>query len=134
MRTLTIWFQWLIWFHHWPMRKHYSFIILYYSLSWPVKMKWIAHFTVDIRLLNKYWSDLAHLSYLYRLVIEMYKSERWAKIIKKWRTSSEPTKFAQFLVVSVRKYMVKKYLISDRYDFGGHFFFAFCYNFVRDFS
>ena len=32
-------------------------------------------------------------------------------------TSSEPKKFAQFWAVSVRKYMVQKYLISDRFGF-----------------
>ena len=37
-------------------------------------------------------------------------------------TSSEPTKFAHFLVVSVRKCMVKKYLISDRFSFLDLFF------------
>ena len=55
------------------------------------------------------------------------------KIIKKQMTSSEPTKFAQFLVVSVREYMIKKYLISDRFGFLERFFFAFFYNSVRDF-
>ena len=37
-------------------------------------------------------------------------------IIIKSRTSSEPIKLAHFLVLLVRKYMVKKYLISDRFD------------------
>ena len=32
-------------------------------------------------------------------------------------TSSVATDFAQFCVVSVRKCMVKKYLISDRFSF-----------------
>ena len=39
------------------------------------------------------------------------------KIIKKRRTSSAPRKFAQFLLVLVIKSMVKKNLISDRFDF-----------------
>ena len=52
----------------------------------------------------------------------MYKSERRAKNIQKLRTSSEPTKFAQFLVVSVRKSMVQKYLILDCFDFLERFF------------
>ena len=38
-------------------------------------------------------------------------------------TSSEPTKFAQFWVVSVRKCMVKKYLISYRFVLLDRFFF-----------
>ena len=38
-------------------------------------------------------------------------------IIEKRMTSSEPTKFAQFWVVSVRKCMVKKYLIYDSFSF-----------------
>ena len=39
--------------------------------------------------------------------------------------SSKPTKFAQFLVFSVRKSMVKKYLISNRFDFLDRFFASF---------
>ena len=38
--------------------------------------------------------------------------------------SSEHTKFAQFWVVSVRKCMVKKYLISYRFSFSDRFFSA----------
>ena len=45
------------------------------------------------------------------------------KIIKKRITSSEHTKFAQFLVVSDRKYMVQKYLISYRFSFSDRFYF-----------
>ena len=41
----------------------------------------IAHFAVDILPLHNYKSDLAHLSDLYSLVIELYKYERWAKNI-----------------------------------------------------
>ena len=44
-----------------------------------VRMKWIAHFAVDILLLHHYKSDLAHLSYLDSLVIRISKYERWAK-------------------------------------------------------
>ena len=43
------------------------------------------------------------------------KSEQ--KIIKKQMTSSKHTKFAQFWVVSVRKCMVKKFLISYYFVF-----------------
>ena len=43
----------------------------------------IAHFAVGILLLNHYGSDLAHISYLYSLVIGLYKSWIWEKIIKK---------------------------------------------------
>ena len=39
------------------------------------------------------------------------------KIIEKRLTISEPTKFAQFWVISVIKYIVQKYLISDRFEF-----------------
>ena len=38
-------------------------------------MKWIAHFEVDILLLNHYKSDLAHLLDFDSLVIELSKSE-----------------------------------------------------------
>ena len=55
-------------------------------------------------------------------VIGMLKSEIWAKIIKKWRTKFISKIFAQFWVVSVRKYMVKKYLISNCFDFFNRFF------------
>ena len=48
-----------------------------------------------------------------------------SKKIKKLSTGSEPTNIGQFLVVSVRKYMVRKYLISNRFDFLDRFFFAF---------
>ena len=41
-----------------------------------LRMKWIAHFAVDILLLHHYESDVAHLSYLDSLVIEISKSER----------------------------------------------------------
>ena len=44
-------------------------------------------------------------------------------------TSSEPMKFAQFLVVFIRKSMLKKYLISNRFDF----FCVFFNNYVRAF-
>ena len=50
--------------------------------------------------------------------------------IKKLRTSSTATKFAQFLVVWDKISMVKKYLISDRYDFVDFFFKAFCTTFL----
>ena len=36
-------------------------------------------FSVGKLLLHQYKSDLAHISDLYSLVIELYKSERWAK-------------------------------------------------------
>ena len=50
------------------------------------------------------------------------------KIIKKWRTNSVSTKFVYFWVVSVRKYMVKKYFIFDRFYFLCRFFSRFFYN------
>ena len=46
-----------------------------YQAFYTVRMKWIAHFAVDILLLHHYKSNLAHLSYLYSLVIGLYKSE-----------------------------------------------------------
>ena len=95
------------------------------TLKNTVWLKWIAHFAIRILLLHHYKSDLAHLSDLYFLVIGLYKSERWAKSVKKMGTSSEPTKFAQFLVVSVRKYIFKKYLISNRFNFWIVFFCVF---------
>ena len=83
-----------------------------------------ARFSVHILLLHHYASDLAHLSDLYSLVIGMYKSQIWTKkILKKRMTSSICTKFAHFLVVSVRKCMVKKYLISYRFVLLDCFFF-----------
>ena len=42
-------------------------------------MNEIPHFYVGKLLLHHYKSDLAHISDLYSLVIEVYKSERWAK-------------------------------------------------------
>ena len=108
---------------------------LYYTLMYTpilslfgcstVRMISPARFLVHILLLHHYKRYLAHLSDVYSLVIWMYKYERWAKTIKKWRTSSKPTKFAQFWVVLVRKSMVKKYLISDRFDFLDSCFSAF---------
>ena len=73
--------------------------------------------------LHHYKSDLAHISDFDSLVIGISKSERWAKIIKKWMTSSICTKFAHFWVVLVRKWMVQKFLISYRFDFLDGFFF-----------
>ena len=49
----------------------------------------------------------------------MKDDQKW---LKKWRTSIASTKFAHFCVVSVRKYMVQKYLISDRFDLLDRFF------------
>ena len=43
------------------------------------------------------------------------------KINKKWMTRYKVRKFAHFLVVSVRKSMVKTYLISDRFDYFDQF-------------
>ena len=62
----------------------------------------IAHFSVHILLLHHYKRNLAHLSYLYSLVIVMYKYETRAKNNWKWGTSSASTKFAHFWVVLVR--------------------------------
>ena len=77
----------------------------------------------------------AHTSDRYISVIELYLSEIWAK--NNWKTndsSSVATKFAQFWVVSVRKGMVKKYLISDRFSFLDRFFSPRCFdNSVRAF-
>ena len=56
------------------------------------------------------------------------------KIIEKRMTSSVATKLAQFWVISVRKCMVKKYLISDRFFFF-ILFFSRCFdNSVQAFS
>ena len=89
-----------------------------------VRMISTARFSVHILLLHHYESDLAHISDRYILVIGMYLSEMRAKNIKKQRTSSICTKFAHFLVVSVRKFMVQKFLISYRFVFFIVFFFA----------
>ena len=53
-------------------------------------------FSVAILLLHHYKSDLAHTTDRWSLVIELYLSEIWAKIIEKRMTSSVATKFAQF--------------------------------------
>ena len=61
---------------------HTNIDLLGVCSSWPhcataqrtVWMIWTAHFAVGILLLHHYRSDLAHLSYLYNLVIGMYKS------------------------------------------------------------
>ena len=80
-------------------------------------------FSIAKLLFHHYKSDLAHTTFL--------KYEQ--KIIEK-RMTCEAMKFAQFLVVSVRKCMVKKYLISDRFGFLGRFCFCgFFYNSVRPF-
>ena len=42
-------------------------------------MNEMPRFYVGKLLLHHYESDLAHISDLYSLVIELYKSERWAK-------------------------------------------------------
>ena len=44
-----------------------------------VRMNEMPRFYVGKLLLHHYRKDLAHISYLYSLVIEVYKSERWAK-------------------------------------------------------
>ena len=106
-----------------PISVNRSCIIFSVEMN-TVRLIWIAHFVVDILLLHHYKRDLAHLSDLYSLVIGMYKSERWAKKNVKWRNSSASTKFVQFWVVSFGKYMVKKYLISDRFGFLERFFFC----------
>ena len=100
-------------------------IIRKYDSSVTVWLNRIAHPSVGILILHHYTRDLAHLSDFYRLVIGMYKFERWAKKNRKWRTISELMKFAHFWIVSVRKSMVKKYWISDRFDFFDRFFSAF---------
>ena len=98
---------------------------------YTVRMIEIAHFSVHILLLHHYKSDFAHTSYLYSLVIGLYKAVIWTKKIKKRMTSSICTQFAHFLVVSVRKCMVKKYLISyrlfllDRFFFRGFLIFSY---------
>ena len=92
-----------------------------------------ARFSVHILLLRHYKSYLAHISDLYSLVIGMYKSEMREKILKKRMTSSICTKFAHFLVVLVRKCMVKKYLISYCFVFFIVFFPQFLDNSVRAF-
>ena len=50
------------------------------SFSWStVRMNEMPRFYVGKLLLHHYMSDLAHIPDLYSLVIELYKSERWAK-------------------------------------------------------
>ena len=92
-----------------------KWIVLTYEIWRTVLLISTARFSVGKLLLHHYKSDFAHISYSYSSVIEMYFSEIWAKIIKKRMTSSEHTKFAQFLVVLVRKCMVQKFLISYRF-------------------
>ena len=59
-----------------------------------------------------------------------YRNPKYEKkVVKKWRTNSVSTKFVHFWVVSVSKYMVKKYLIFDRFDFLCRFFSRFLNNF-----
>ena len=101
-------------------------ILVLCLLVCTVRMIWTAHFSVHILLLHHYKSDFAYISDLYSLVIGLYKSEIWAKDIKKWMTSSICKEFAHFWVVLVRKDMVKKYLISY------HFVLLDCF-FFRDF-
>ena len=64
--------------------------------------------------------------------IEIWKMSE--KSLKKRMTSSEHTKFAHFWVVSVRKYIVQKYLISYRFDFLDRFFSRLFDDSVRAFS
>ena len=87
------------------------------------KDEWDASLSVHILLLHHYKSDLAHISDFDSLVIGLSKSERWAKNIKKWMTSSICMKFAHFWVVLVRKCMVQKFLISYCFDFLDRFVF-----------
>ena len=112
----------------------FSYFLKVVVVGSTVWLKWRAHFAVYILLLHHYRSNLANLSDLYSLVIGLYKYERWAKNNQKWRTSSTCTKFAHFWVVPVRKYMVKKYLISDRFDLLDCFFSQFFDNSVWAFS
>ena len=100
---------------------------------YTVRMIEIAHFSVYILLLHHYKSDLAHISDFDSLVIGISQSERWAKNIKKRMTSSIWTKFAHFWVVSARKWMVKKYLISYRFILLDRFFFVIFWYFRTSF-
>ena len=61
-----------------------------------VRLKWIETLSVDMYLPRHYRSILAHLSYLYSLIIGLKKSKRWAKNIQKWRNIFIFTKFANF--------------------------------------
>ena len=83
-----------------------------------------ASLSVHILLLHHYKSNLAHISDFDSLVIGLSKSERWAKSYQKRMTSSICMKFAHFWVVLVRKCMVKKFLISYRFEFLDRFFSA----------
>ena len=87
----------------------------------------IAHVSVGILILHHYRSDLSYLSYFDSLVIAILKSEICAKKIKKRRTCSEPMKFAQFWVVSVRKYIIKMIYYMTGSVFWNGFFFAFLF-------
>ena len=73
-----------------------------------------------------------HICTFYSLDCTDLKCEQ--NIIEKRMTSSICTKFAHFLVVLVRKYMVQKFLISYRFDFLIFFFSRFFDNSVRAFS
>ena len=68
--------------------------------------------------------------YFSHSIVQIWKM---SKKIKKWRTSSASTEFVHFWVVLVRKYMVKKYLISNCFDFLEPFFCVFFNNSIRAF-
>ena len=97
---------------YWKVSCHIQPYSMYWKVSCPiqpystVRMISTAHFSVHTLLLHHYEINLAHISYFDSLVIQLSKSERWAKNNNKIRTSSTCTKFAQFLVVLVRKCIV----------------------------
>ena len=129
--------------YHWPFDLNWLFEIqadpeLFQNPIWGLRYHfdkkiglgnvctaWListSRFSVGKLLLHHYKSDLAHLSDFDSPMTKLLKYERWAKLLKKWMTSSEHTKFAQFWVVSVRKWMVKRYLISECFSFLDVFF------------
>ena len=130
---LHIWYTAFEYYLYYIIFRHISFfsIIIFWSYEiyaffmdsslcsryTTVMLIEMPRFSVAKLLLHHYKSDLAHTSDRCSSVIELYLSETWVKKIEKWMTRSVATKFAQFWVISVRKCMVKKYLISDRFSF-----------------
>ena len=102
---------------------------------YTVRLKWIGTLCSRYTTPTPLWEQLSS-SFIFIQIshwaVQIWKmSKKW---IKKWRTSSASTKFTHFWVVSIRRYMVKKYLNSDRFNFLDQlFFWVLFYNSVRAF-
>ena len=109
----------------WNMTKQY-----FRATLW---LKWIAilcsRYASPPPLEEKISSSLIFQQFSH-FIVEIWKMR---KKNEKWRTRFTPTKFAHFWVVSVRKYMVKTYLIYDCFEFLDWLFSAFFNNSVREF-